>query len=102
VRYYASILIVSILAGCVSAPVVPLPTVTDFDDNPKARAAYLEAYSQGYRARLTGDHSIYCSPRRGGIIETASEIGWLEGQTAARKAIIDRPLNSTSREEGAK
>ena len=62
-RYFTSILMLALFVGCAWAPHVPLPTVTDFDDYPAARTAYLRAYSAGYRARLKGDQSIYISSR---------------------------------------
>ncbi len=39
---------------------VPLPAQTPFDENPKARAAYLEYYAMGYQLAVTA--ADYASP----------------------------------------
>ena len=38
---------------------VPLPAHTPFDDDPEARAAYLESFEHGYRIGLAGYHASH-------------------------------------------
>jgi len=81
-RRCLSILFFAFLMGCASAPPVPLPATTDFDDNPKARETYLKAYTRGYRAGLSGEYSVWDGPNN--IIAEAFAMGWSDGQIAAR------------------
>ena len=85
-------LLSAVLAGCASSPPVVLPKTTEFDDNPKARAAFLKAYREGYLAQLSGQSGVICLFGRDGIVGTAREIGWMDGQSAASAVILQQRL----------
>ena len=90
-RVMVSILMLLLVMGCASRSDVPLPTVTRFDDNPKARAAYLEAFRQYYRASMAGHPSMPgCTFGKGGAVATAREDGAYDGLSAADKARLQQ------------
>ena len=85
-RAAASLLLLLFAFGCASTARVPLPTVTPFDDNPKARSAYLAAYQEYYRAAVSGNYSKPgCSFGQDGTVSTAREIGGWHGMLAGHK-----------------
>src|SRR6187549_331613 len=84
-RNYAFIMLVAFLAGCATASEeIPLPKVTRFDQNPKARSAYLEAYRVGYQA----PHELgLCNwGLSNDEVEIAQLMGRYDGQLAAQEA----------------
>ena len=56
---------------------VPLPQTTPVDANPMARAAYLEAYRDGYRSARMGDNRSI--DRVSGPYLFARRLGWQAG-----------------------
>jgi hypothetical protein len=86
-RNISAFLPLLLLLGCAS-PRVPMPDKTGFEENPEAHRAYLEAYRAGYLARMSGEIGIQCSFGAGGLIGTASDIGWMRGQADAYKAYL--------------
>jgi|GEM_PF-2613149 hypothetical protein len=81
-----------------STPHVVLPERTDFDCNPKARKAYLEAYRDGYLAQMSGDSGVICAFGREGIVGTAREIGWMDGQFDASRALHEKKVQKLGAE----
>ncbi len=84
-----------LLSGCASWPEgsedIDLPAATPFDNNPAQRAAYLDAYHQGYRA---GKHEGRTSNDFiRGPHHFAQELGWRAGasQAVANSTEEDRP-----------
>jgi|SRR5690242_18573040 len=93
---------VLILAGCKSEPqtgidpaqelaaakvaVVPLPATTPFDSLPSERAAYLEAYRDGYRSGLVSLNVLIGQPAVGDSYYSARTNGWRSGVTAGFSA----------------
>ena len=69
-------------------PDIPFPKTTDFDDDREARASFMLAFEDGYRARLRGEHGVICTfgLDGGGI---AREIGYMRGQSAASKVLME-------------
>jgi hypothetical protein len=68
------------LVGCATAQneaVVAQPASTPFDANPMARAAYLDAYRDGYRAAISGGVTATDTIR--GPHRFAQEVGWRAG-----------------------
>ena len=80
-----AMLVLGLVAGCASAPDIPLPATTPYDNDPKARKAYLEAYRVGYSHGLRGGG---CSPDSFGHdkISEATNFGWFYGQVAGAEA----------------
>ena len=89
-RYFVSIALLFLGVSCASRPDVPLPKVTLFDDNPKARAAYLREYRFFYRAYLAGNRSIPPCGFGRDPITTAGEMGGGDGMQAAAQAELNR------------
>jgi hypothetical protein len=88
-RVYTTSALMTILVGCASAPSVPLPTATIFDDNPKRREAYLAGFSQGYRDGMANRRSLL-QFRSGSDTPEAWDYGCLEGRSAALEAKIQQ------------
>lgn len=98
------IIIAASFIGCASkpkrvAPDIPFPTTTDyFDDDAKARAAFMEAFEAGYRAALRGQRGVVDTFGRGGRRGIASEIGYMRGQIAADYYMAERDLQRSLEE----
>jgi len=97
-RQIILISLLAIVVGCASTPHVALPAKTDFDDNPKARKAYLEAYREGYLAQMAGHSGVICLFGRDGIVGTAREIGRMMGQFAASEAMHEKRIQEIEAE----
>ena len=68
---------------------IPLPKVTPYDSDPKARAVYLEEYSAAYRlvlAEVMGD----CHMAVKGSYENAVRDGWRDGKKAAMQTYPEK------------
>ena len=96
-RQLAYGLLLILLCGCTSTSSVPYPAVTNFDDQPKARTAYMKGFRDGYRAALAGELSITCGMGEGGLIGTANEIGWMDGQLSGRVDAIHKANQNEER-----
>jgi hypothetical protein len=70
-------------------PDIPFPETTDFDDDREARASYMSAFEDGYRARLRGEHGVICTFGLDGRRGFAREIGYMHGQGAALKVVME-------------
>jgi hypothetical protein len=98
------IIIAASFIGCASKPKseiasdIPFPTTTDFDDNAEARAAYMTAFENGYRAALRGQRGVVDTFGRGGRRGIASEIGYMRGQIAADYYMAERDLQRSLEE----
>jgi len=62
---------------------VPMPSTTPFDSSPDSRAAYLEAYRDGYRSGLTSLNVEFRVPPAS---DTVRWRGWQDGASAGSKA----------------
>jgi hypothetical protein len=73
---------------------VPLPAQTQFDGNPKARAAYLEFYAMGYRLAATDSEytSLGCMCGSEGDAERyeATVSGFFAGKEAGSAAFANK------------
>jgi len=67
---------------------VPLPASTPFDEAPNSRAAYLEAYRDGYRSGLVEYKVVFHPPDAGDAIRQA---GWDAGNAAGYMALTYGP-----------
>ena len=63
---------------------VPMPPTTPFDSSPDKRAAYLEAYRDGYRSSLTSANVLFRMPAES---DTVRARGWQDGASAGSKAM---------------
>jgi hypothetical protein len=61
---------------------VPLPTATPFDSSPTERAAYLEAYRDGYRSGLVSLNVLINEPAAGNTFYSARTNGYFAGERA--------------------
>src|SRR6185369_12824691 len=61
---------------------VPLPATTPFDSSPNERAAYLEAYCDGYRSGLVSLNVLIGQPVVGTSYYSARTNGWQTGVSA--------------------
>ncbi len=68
---------------------VPIPEKTLFDNDPKARAIYLEEYCAGYRTVLA-TVIIDCHMGVKGPYLEAMQQGWADGKNAALKAYPEK------------
>ena len=53
-RVFFAIMLVALLSGCSSTPVLPLPKETPYDSNAKERARYLQGFASGYQLAWDG------------------------------------------------
>ena len=92
-RTYVLIMLMAFSVSCATTPKeIPVPKVTRFDRNPKARSAYLESYRAGYQAP---DEIGLCSwGDSHDEITIAGRAGRYDGQMAAKEA---RELERSSR-----
>ena len=83
------VLMVAITASCarLHPSDVPLPVKTPFDDDARAREAYLTGYETAYRRALTGDSSIGCFTK--GPHGTAWELGQFSGLADGTEARVE-------------
>jgi len=65
---------------------VPLPATTPFDSLPGERAAYLEAYRDGYRSGLVSLNVLIGQPAVGDSFYSARTNGWQTGVSAGFSA----------------
>ena len=64
---------------------VPLPATTPFDSESAARAAYLDAYKDGYRSGLVSLNVLFQAPDEKDVIRTR---GWFDGARAGMNTVI--------------
>jgi hypothetical protein len=62
---------------------VPLPKVTKYDSDPKAREVYLDAFTRGYQRAFAGIMSTYCNVKWTYYI--AEDAGYSAGQAQSYK-----------------
>jgi hypothetical protein len=82
-RHIYLMMLLGVAAGCASVSDVPLPMVTQYDGNRRARSAYLEGYRDGYRYFVAGGTSDGPEVFSDDPIAKARMYGWYDGTEAA-------------------
>ncbi len=77
------------VAGCASVAKVPLPAKTPYDQNPKARAAYLDGYRAGYRHFVSAHHVSWPDVFSNDPVAKARMFGFYDGQSYAEEQSRD-------------
>ena len=72
---------------------VPLPSITPFDATPEARAAYLEAYRDGYRSGLVSFNVLFHQPEK---TDTIRMPGWQAGASAGFSKHLADVMNKST------
>jgi len=70
---------------------IPVPSVTPFDSDPKARQIYLDEYRAAYRTILA-KINVDCRMSVKGPYQKASDTGWRNGMRAAIERYPERVL----------
>jgi hypothetical protein len=82
--YY--VMLLALVVGCASVSDVPLPVATRYDDNPRARSAYLDGYRMGYRDFVGGQARVGPDVFSDDPVAKAGMVGWYDGRQAALEA----------------
>ena len=71
---------------------VPIPSTTPFDSSPESRAAYLDAYRDGYRSALVSLNVLFHKPD---VSDTVQTQGWQAGASAGFSKHFDNVMRKS-------